>query len=85
MEIEKLKKYYPLAISGIVLLAIAVFLYFYGNFLYDIVDEQFFGHKSFSALFPVIFKTAALIIGTQIFLMISRFAITKYLLIYKIW
>lgn len=79
MDVEKLKKYYPLAISGVILLAIAVFLYFYGNFLYGIVEEQFLENKPVSTLFPVIFKTAALIAGTQIFLVISRFAITKYL------
>ncbi|MBU0662472.1 mechanosensitive ion channel family protein [Candidatus Micrarchaeota archaeon] len=59
--------------------AIAVFLYVYGSFILGIILAQLLGSTPIDALMPALINTAALLIGTQAFLMLSRFAISRYL------
>lgn len=76
MELAKLKK--PILIT-VTIAAVAVFLYYYGKLLLTLTYEQFLNEQAVVAFMPEILNFAALVIGTQIFLIISRFALARYL------
>ncbi|MFH1224944.1 MAG: mechanosensitive ion channel family protein [Candidatus Diapherotrites archaeon] len=76
MELAKLRK--PLMVT-VTVAAVAVFLYYYGKLLLTLTYEQFLNEQAVAALMPQFLSFAALIIGTEIFLIISRFALARYL------
>ncbi len=60
--------------------AIAIFLYLYGSLLGEIITESFFNQEgSLQAFTPILINVAGLIVGTEIFLIITKFIISKYL------
>ena len=78
---KKERKLLPYSASFIFVafIVIAVFLYLYGSLVLKLVIDGLGEGGSFQALLPLIVTTAFVLVDTQIFLMISRFAITKYL------
>ena len=70
---------YSAAFVSVAFIVIAVFLYLYGSLVLKLVIEGLGEGGSLQALLPLIVTTAFIIVDTQIFLMISRFVITKYL------
>ena len=59
--------------------AILVFLYFYGSLIVDLIFEYFFTKGSFQEFIPLLMNVISFIIGTEIFLIITRYMISKYL------
>lgn len=79
MELGRFKKPLPAALGIITALAIIAFLYYYWKFLFTLIYGQFFNEQAIGALLPQVGIFLALIIGTEIFLVISRFAFSRYL------
>ncbi|MCR4369008.1 MAG: mechanosensitive ion channel family protein [archaeon] len=60
--------------------AILVFLFFYGALLYELVWAAFFQNEgSFQSFLPILMNVVGFIIGTEIFLILTRYGISKYL------
>ncbi|HLC79746.1 MAG TPA: mechanosensitive ion channel domain-containing protein [archaeon] len=79
MDKEKMRQFSILAGKIGIVLLVLLFLYFYGNFILQHLLEQVFERGSVQTILPLILDVLILVIGTQIFLMISRFVITRYL------
>ncbi len=68
------------AVNILIAAAIIAFLYFYGSLLADITLETFFSKEgSFQTFVPVLLNALSLLVGTEIFLIITRYVISKYL------
>jgi small-conductance mechanosensitive channel len=80
--LSKKENKFPIFSAAFILFAIAVtvvFFYLYGTLLARLITEGLGEGGSLQKLLPVIATTAFIIIDTQIFLMISRFVISKYM------
>ncbi|MFH1587100.1 MAG: mechanosensitive ion channel domain-containing protein [Candidatus Diapherotrites archaeon] len=65
-----------IAIGG----AILVFLYLYGSLIWDLLWNGFFTNEgSFQSFVPVLLSVLFFIVGTEIFLILTRYVISKYL------
>ena len=80
MSVKKTKSFGALSVVVFfaVLIAIALFLLVYGSLVTRLISEGIGADNSFNALAPIIMTTAFILIDTQIFLMITRFVISKY-------
>ena len=78
---KKERKLLPYSVPFIFVafIVIAVFLYLYGSLVLKLVVDGLGEGGSLQSLLPLIVTTAFILVDTQIFLMISRFGITKYL------
>ena len=70
---------FPAAFILFAVIVTVVFFYLYGTLIARLITEGLGEGGSLQNLLPVIATTAFIIIDTQIFLMISRFVISKYL------
>ncbi len=79
MATEKYDKNFEIAIKIVVIASAIVFIYFYGNLILDVLKENFFQkEESFQSIIPVVLNALLIIIGTEIFIVLSRFVISKY-------
>ena len=80
MSVKKTKSFGALSVVVFfaVLIAIALFLLVYGSLVTRLISYGICSYNSFNALAPIIMTTAFILIDTQIFLMITRFVISKY-------
>ncbi|HIH09219.1 MAG TPA: mechanosensitive ion channel [Candidatus Diapherotrites archaeon] len=79
MEEQKMRGLALAAGKMAVVLAALIFLYVYGSFLLETIISQALNNASLNTLWPLIAEVAILVAGTQIFLMISKFLISRYL------
>lgn len=80
-KLEEQSAKHTILLAGKLLAAVAagVFLYFYGHLILGIIPKEFLESQSVQEIWPHLFNIAALIIATEIFLVLTRFAISKYL------
>ncbi|MBN1941413.1 MAG: mechanosensitive ion channel family protein [Candidatus Diapherotrites archaeon] len=78
MERGRLKKPLILVATIIALGIIATFLFLYGNMVIQIIEEQVI-ERPLSEIMPTITKIILLLVGTEIFILLSRFFLGKYL------
>ena len=80
MESGKMREYGVVALKAAAALAVLAFLYFYGSLIAGILSENLAGGKlSIQAIVPAFIDVLTLIVGTEIFLIITRYIIAKYL------
>ncbi|HZX34370.1 MAG TPA: hypothetical protein VFF09_03240, partial [archaeon] len=80
MESGKMREYGVVALKAAAALAVLAFLYFYGSLIVGILSENLAGGKlSIQAIVPAFIDVLTLIVGTEIFLIITRYIIAKYL------
>ncbi|PIN85027.1 MAG: hypothetical protein COV47_04270 [Candidatus Diapherotrites archaeon CG11_big_fil_rev_8_21_14_0_20_37_9] len=73
-------KGFNIAIKLVGFIAVVVFLYFYGQLIMDQVLSELVGKtNSLQDLISVIVNAVLLIVGTQIFLFITKYMISRYL------
>lgn len=79
MDDKSIKKTFPMLVTLAGLASVIVFLFLYGNFITQLVLQHIFDGQSIASIFPAVLNIAELIIGTEIFLIITKFAISKYI------
>jgi len=79
MDEQKNRKTLLLVGKTLAAVAIAIFLYFYGHLILAIIPAELIQSNSVQEILPHFFNIVSLIIATEIFLMITRFGISKYL------
>ena len=80
MILERVKAARGAIVKGLVVALILIFFYFYGYLFLDTLSKSFFGGSgSFQAFLPVLFTFLSFVIGTEIFLQITRYVIGHYL------
>jgi len=75
---EKTRKTAVKIIGLSILLLVIAFLYFYGHFVAQIIYENYLSEALKEPLNPLALNIIILVIGTELFLIISRFFISTY-------
>ncbi|MBN2127173.1 MAG: mechanosensitive ion channel [Candidatus Diapherotrites archaeon] len=75
---EKTRKNIVKILGLTIMIAVIAFLYFYGQFVAKIIYENYLDEALKQPLNPLVLNIIFLILGTEIFLIISRFFISTY-------
>ncbi len=75
---QRLKSSVVQAAGFAAIAAVVLFLYFYGTFVMQLAYEKVLDETTRQTLAPVVMNAIALIIGTEVFLIISRLVFSRY-------
>ena len=79
MNAQKIRETLPLMGKMLAVGGVLAFLYFYGSLIMDTLPASIMSSESLRTILPGFLNIAALIVATEVFLLITRFALSRYL------
>src|SRR3989344_6036444 len=79
MNAQKIRETLPLMGKMLAVGGVLAFLYFYGSLIIDTLPASIMSSESLRTILPGFLNIAALIVATEVFLLITRFALSRYL------